>query len=54
MLEMPVLETKRLLIRPFTMDDLVDAHQLFDIDLHDASLHAEKMTSKAERMEWLQ
>lgn len=30
---MQVLETARLIIRPFTLDDLADAHRLFDLDL---------------------
>ena len=54
MLEMPILETTHLVIRPFSLDDLADAHRLFDVELQDASLHSEKMTSKEERMEWLQ
>lgn len=53
MLEMPVLKTKRLMIRPFTLDDLADAYRLFDVDLQDTNLHSEKMTCEAERQEWL-
>jgi RimJ/RimL family protein N-acetyltransferase len=30
---MDVLETERLIIRPFTMDDLEDVHRLLDLDL---------------------
>ena len=30
---MQVLETARLIIRPFTLDDLQDAHRLLDLDL---------------------
>jgi RimJ/RimL family protein N-acetyltransferase len=54
MLEMPILETKRLLVRPFVMEDLQDAHRLFDIELRAADLGSEKMDSLAERAEWLQ
>lgn len=54
MLEMPALETTRLLIRPFVLEDLADAHRLFDIELQDAVLHTDKMESLAERAEWLQ
>ena len=54
MLEMPILETVRLLVRPFQMDDLAAAHRLFDIELQDAALHTDKMESLAERTEWLQ
>ena len=54
MLEMPTLETNRLLVRPFVMEDLQDAHGLFDIELHDADLGSDKMETLAERAEWLQ
>ncbi len=54
MLEMPVLETSRLMIRPFVMKDLEAAHQLFDIELNAEEMGAEKMTSLAERAEWLE
>ena len=54
MLEMPALETERLLIRPFVMEDLMDAHHLFDIELHDADLHSETMETLAERAHWLE
>jgi ribosomal-protein-alanine N-acetyltransferase len=54
MLEMPALETERLLIRPFDMQDLRDAHHLFDIELRDAELHSEKMETLAERARWLE
>ncbi len=33
MMSMPVLETERLRIRPFTLDDLEAIHQLLDVDL---------------------
>lgn len=51
---MPVLETERLLIRPFIMEDLQDAHRLFDIELNNASLYTERYDSLADRAEWLQ
>jgi ribosomal-protein-alanine N-acetyltransferase len=54
MLEMPVLETARLLIRPFVMEDLPDVHRLFDIELHDADLGSDKMETLVERAQWLQ
>jgi ribosomal-protein-alanine N-acetyltransferase len=54
LLEMPALETGRLLIRPFDMEDLQDAHDLFDIELRDAELHSEKMETLAERARWLE
>jgi RimJ/RimL family protein N-acetyltransferase len=53
-LEMPVLETARLLIRPFVMADLADARRLFDIELTDAELGTEKTDSVSERTHWLE
>lgn len=54
MLEMPVLETTRLMIRPFILEDLEAAHQLFDIELNAEEMGAEKLASLQERAEWLQ
>lgn len=51
---MPTLETERLYIRPFVLDDLSDVHQLLDIDLVAPELRADKMESLAERAQWLQ
>lgn len=51
---MPVLETERLLIRPFMLSDLQDAYRLFDIELSNTLLYSEKYDSLAERAEWLQ
>jgi [ribosomal protein S5]-alanine N-acetyltransferase len=53
MLTMPILETQRLLIRPFMMEDLADVYQLFDIDLRDADMGSDQMDSLEERAEWL-
>ena len=47
-LEMPVLETPRLRVRPFGLDDLEAAHQLLD---HEAWQTA---VTRAERTRWLQ
>ena len=52
--EIPDLETHRLLIRPFVMDDLADVHRLFDVELHAADLSTEEMVSLEERAHWLQ
>lgn len=52
--EMPTLETARLMIRPFVMGDLIDAHRLFDIELNAHDLHTEKMNTMKERAEWLE
>lgn len=53
MLEMPVLETPRLVIRPFVLDDLADAHRLFDRELSPAGLHVEATGTLAARRAWL-
>ena len=51
---MPLLETERLIIRPFMMDDLEDAYRLFDIELNADDLHTNKVDTMQERAEWLQ
>jgi len=53
MLEMPILETARLIIRPFVMEDLPEVYRLLDVELHDASLHSDRMEKMTERGEWL-
>lgn len=53
MLQIPVLETGRLRIRPFVMKDLSDVRHLLDVQLDDADLRTDKMESLAEREEWL-
>jgi ribosomal-protein-alanine N-acetyltransferase len=52
--EMPALETRRLIIRPFVMEDLPDVRRLFDVELSAGCLHTDKMESVQERAEWLQ
>jgi [ribosomal protein S5]-alanine N-acetyltransferase len=54
MLEMPVLTTARLAIRPFELADLDSAYRLFDLALADAPTGSEKMPSRQARLEWLQ
>jgi RimJ/RimL family protein N-acetyltransferase len=54
MLLMPPLETPRLLIRPFVMEDLQDVHQLLDVDLAEVQLGTDKYETLNERTEWLQ
>ncbi len=54
MLQMPPLESTRLLIRPFIMDDLQDVHRLLDVELAEAHLGTDKYESLSERTEWLQ
>jgi len=47
-MRMPVLETERLLIRPFVLDDLEACHQLFDVEART------EVQSLAERKRWLE
>jgi ribosomal-protein-alanine N-acetyltransferase len=53
MTEMPPLETARLLIRPFVMEDLTDIHRLLDVELREADLRTDNMETLAERAQWL-
>ena len=48
-LEMPVLETARLLIRPFALSDLDDCHQLLD---HEAWQTGQSLAERREWLEW--
>ena len=50
----PPLETERLLIRPFSMDDLDAVHQLLDVDLSTADFGGEGVMTREERQQWLQ
>ncbi|MGH2605893.1 MAG: GNAT family N-acetyltransferase [Anaerolineales bacterium] len=54
MTEMPPLQTERLVVRPFVMEDLQVVHRLLDIELAEADLGTEKATTLAERAGWLQ
>ena len=54
MLAMPVLETSRLTIRPFILEDLDAVHQLLDKDINAEDLHNKTMTTRRERAEWLE
>jgi [ribosomal protein S5]-alanine N-acetyltransferase len=53
MLEMPVLETDRLRIRPFTLADLDDAHRVLDVELADADVGSEGALTRGKRERWL-
>jgi [ribosomal protein S5]-alanine N-acetyltransferase len=53
-MRMPTLETDRLLIRPFTLDDLAAIHQLLDVELASADFGTEGAKSLDERRQWLQ
>ncbi|MDP9313700.1 MAG: GNAT family N-acetyltransferase [Chloroflexota bacterium] len=51
---MPTLETARLLVRPFTLDDLDALHRILDIELSEADVGDGGPRQYAERREWLQ
>jgi RimJ/RimL family protein N-acetyltransferase len=50
---MPTLQTLRLSIRPFVMEDLPDIYQLLDVDLREAGLGTDRMNTLTERAQWL-
>ena len=55
--EMPPLETERLLIRPFTLQDLPNVHQLLDLDLapiNPPGSASPQQGTLSERQRWLQ
>jgi ribosomal-protein-alanine N-acetyltransferase len=53
MTPVPPLETPRLVIRPFFMDDLEAIHHILDVELADAELGKEGAASRRQRAEWL-
>lgn len=53
MTKMPPLETIRLRVRPFVMEDLDDVYQLLDVDLDPEALHTAPTGSQAAREAWL-
>jgi RimJ/RimL family protein N-acetyltransferase len=53
MRSMPLLDTERLLIRPFEMDDLEAIHRILDIELRDADFGNEGAKTLGERRQWL-
>jgi ribosomal-protein-alanine N-acetyltransferase len=52
--QVPTLETDRLFIRPFTLEDLLYVHQLLDIELSAAEFGAEGSMTLEDRQRWLQ
>ncbi len=54
MMRVPPLETERLVIRPFTIEDLDDIHRILDIDLMIADFGTEGAITRQEREQWLQ
>jgi ribosomal-protein-alanine N-acetyltransferase len=53
-MRMPTLETERLLIRPFTMDDLDALYQILDVELSDVEFGTEGALARDERRRWLE
>ncbi len=54
MTRMPTLETERLIIRPFALDDLDAVHRILDVELGEAVLGTEGAMAREERRQWLQ
>ena len=54
MLGIPPLETERLVIRPFMMNDLDVIHQILDGSIFPLGLSAEEAKTRHERQKWLQ
>lgn len=52
--QIPVLETRRLLIRPLTLGHLDDVYQLLDLDLAEVDFGSEKAKAREERLLWLE
>jgi [ribosomal protein S5]-alanine N-acetyltransferase len=52
-MQMPVLQTERVLVRPFTIDDLSAVHDLLDVQLADADMGTDGAYTLAERERWL-
>ncbi|EYF06060.1 GNAT family N-acetyltransferase [Chondromyces apiculatus] len=53
MTRMPPLETERLLLREFTLEDLDDIHRVLDIELADATVGAGEVVPRDARAQWL-
>ena len=54
MIQMPLLKTPRLLIRPFFLSDLPEVHRLLDVELRQAGLPDEEIMTLEGRAQWLQ
>jgi RimJ/RimL family protein N-acetyltransferase len=52
-MEIPVLETERLRIRPLRLDDLESIYRILDVQLAEADLATDGSLPKAARREWL-
>ncbi|MFC1878639.1 GNAT family N-acetyltransferase [Chloroflexota bacterium] len=49
----PTLESQRLFVRPFNLEDLDGVHQILDIELVDSESGDQGALTRAERMDWL-
>lgn len=54
MIHLPILETVRLLIRPFERSDLEAIHRILDVELAEVEMGSEGAKSLEERRDWLQ
>ena len=52
-MEMPALETERLVVRPFMPDDLAAIHDILDVQLADSDLGTDGAYALADRERWL-
>ena len=48
------LETERLIVQPFVMDDLQDIHRILDVELAEVNYGHEETKTLEERRQWLQ
>jgi RimJ/RimL family protein N-acetyltransferase len=53
-MKMPVLETERLLVRPFTPEDLDAVHRILDVELGGVDFGSEGAMTLSARREWLE
>ena len=53
-MRVPLLETARLVVRPFTLDDLDAIYLILDVELGDAGAGTEGTRARDERRRWLQ
>ena len=49
---MPILETERLLIRPFRMDDIQALHRILDVEVHGVEDAEKTLALRREYVEW--
>jgi RimJ/RimL family protein N-acetyltransferase len=52
-LQMPILETERLRIRPFNLGDIDDVHRVLDVELAESDFGSEGAMTREQREHWL-